>query len=199
MCRTNGVGPERVAMSQLITGPGEARPDWEAYGACVDVDPEDFYVPDGLRGAQRQPYINKAKAVCDRCTVLAACRADALKRGEKHGVWGGLSEDERKQLVKAGKTDVADVPDKQVVDLLVEGVHMPGATVVDKAHAAVILFAGGGYTKTGLARKLGVTGNMVFHWIRKAGEGKPPISEQHIAYLRKHGKLTSQTAATVTP
>lgn len=181
-------------MRQPITTPGTPRPDWELYGACVDVDPEDFYVPDGLRGAARQPYIDRAKAVCARCPVRAQCRADALKRGEQHGVWGGLSEDERRKLIKAGQTDVPDVPDHQVVDLLVHGVPMPGATVVDKAHAAVKLYALGGHTRASLARRLNAHENQVAHWIRKTNDGKPPISEQHIAFLRKHGRLTGQTA-----
>jgi WhiB family redox-sensing transcriptional regulator len=42
--------------------------------------------------------IEQAKAVCRQCTVTAECLEYAIKENQDTGVWGGLSEDERKSL-----------------------------------------------------------------------------------------------------
>ena len=42
--------------------------------------------------------IEKAKTVCGRCTVTEICLQYALETGQDSGVWGGLSEDERRAL-----------------------------------------------------------------------------------------------------
>ena len=42
--------------------------------------------------------IEEAKAVCRRCPVIDSCLAWALESGQDAGVWGGLSEDERRAL-----------------------------------------------------------------------------------------------------
>lgn len=72
---------------------GEPRPDWRNHAACRDEDPELFF-PIGNTGPALV-QIEDAKAVCRRCPVIDDCRAWALAAGEKAGVWGGLSEDER--------------------------------------------------------------------------------------------------------
>ena len=63
--------------------------DWRAKAACRDKDPELFF-PVGNTGAAYQ-QIEEAKAVCRTCKVIDACLKD-------YGVWGGLSEDERRAL-----------------------------------------------------------------------------------------------------
>jgi WhiB family redox-sensing transcriptional regulator len=42
----------------------------------------------------------RAKAICDRCPVQALCLEYALKIRESHGIWGGLNELERRQLLR---------------------------------------------------------------------------------------------------
>jgi len=42
--------------------------------------------------------IEKAKAVCRRCEVIEACLSWAMESGKDDGVWGGLSDDERRAL-----------------------------------------------------------------------------------------------------
>jgi WhiB family redox-sensing transcriptional regulator len=72
--------------------------DWRHRAACLDEDPELFF-PIGTTGpALRQ--IELAKAVCRSCGVLEECRSWALESGQEAGVWGGLSEDERRALVR---------------------------------------------------------------------------------------------------
>lgn len=64
--------------------------------ACADEDPELFFPPgdSGLALFQEE----EAKAVCRRCPLMGSCLQGALERGEAAGVWGGLSEKERRSL-----------------------------------------------------------------------------------------------------
>ena len=70
--------------------------DWRYSAACRDVDPELFY-PAGTDGPALL-RIAEAKTVCAQCPVRAECLAWAMAHGEDYGVWGGLSEDERRTL-----------------------------------------------------------------------------------------------------
>lgn len=74
--------------------------DWRHRAACRDEDPELFF-PIGTTGpALRQ--IEEAKAVCRRCLVVDDCLSWSLETSQEAGVWGGLSEDERRVLVRRG-------------------------------------------------------------------------------------------------
>ncbi|MFF8513231.1 WhiB family transcriptional regulator [Streptomyces sp. NPDC015492] len=63
---------------------------------CADVDPELFF-PVGDSGPALLQE-EEAKTVCRRCPLQAACLQGALDRGEAAGVWGGMSEKERRSL-----------------------------------------------------------------------------------------------------
>ncbi|MCK9894901.1 WhiB family transcriptional regulator [Frankia sp. AgB32] len=70
--------------------------DWRHRALCRDEDPELFF-PIGTTGpAERQ--VEEAKAVCARCAVTSDCLNWALDTGQDSGVWGGMSEDERRAL-----------------------------------------------------------------------------------------------------
>ncbi|WP_327259826.1 MULTISPECIES: WhiB family transcriptional regulator [unclassified Streptomyces] len=64
--------------------------------ACADEDPELFF-PIGDTGPALL-QVEEAKAVCRRCPLMERCLQGALERGETAGVWGGLSEPERRSL-----------------------------------------------------------------------------------------------------
>ena len=70
--------------------------DWRHRAACLDEDPELFF-PIGNTGPALL-QIEEAKAVCRRCEVMDTCLRWALDSGQDAGVWGGLSEDERRAL-----------------------------------------------------------------------------------------------------
>jgi len=70
--------------------------DWRHGAACLDEDPELFF-PIGNTGPALV-QIEAAKAVCAQCDVGAECLQWALRTHQDHGVWGGLSEDERRAL-----------------------------------------------------------------------------------------------------
>ena len=72
--------------------------DWRDKAACLTADPELFF-PVGNTGPAVD-QIEKAKAVCARCTVSEMCLQYALDTNQDSGVWGGLSEDERRALAQ---------------------------------------------------------------------------------------------------
>jgi WhiB family redox-sensing transcriptional regulator len=70
--------------------------DWRHHAACLTEDPELFF-PIGNTGPALA-QIEEAKAVCGKCEVVDTCLKWALETGQDSGVWGGLSEDERRAL-----------------------------------------------------------------------------------------------------
>ncbi len=66
--------------------------DWTAAAACVSRDPDDLFVT----GAAQ----NRAKAVCLGCPVRTECLADSLDNRVEFGVWGGMTERERRALLR---------------------------------------------------------------------------------------------------
>jgi len=69
---------------------------WRDRAACLDKDPELFF-PIGNTGPALL-QIEEAKAVCRRCEVIETCLKLAIDSGQDAGVFGGLSEDQRRSL-----------------------------------------------------------------------------------------------------
>ena len=86
-----------------LPGPNADLWDWQLLAACRGVDSSLFFHPEGERGAARSAREASAKEVCMRCQVRAECAAHALSVREPYGVWGGLTEDEREELMGRGK------------------------------------------------------------------------------------------------
>jgi len=70
--------------------------DWRHAALCQEEDPELFF-PIGDTGPALT-QIEQAKRVCRRCPVTEACLRWALESGQDSGVWGGMSEIERREL-----------------------------------------------------------------------------------------------------
>ncbi|ASO17898.1 WhiB family redox-sensing transcriptional regulator [Actinoalloteichus hoggarensis] len=66
--------------------------DWRIKAACRDEDPDQLFV----RGAEQR----KAKLVCLGCPVRTECLAEALDNRIEFGVWGGMTERERRALLR---------------------------------------------------------------------------------------------------
>ena len=65
--------------------------DWRLQAKCLDEDPEKWFPhPSDTRG------VIAAQMTCAECPALALCRESSL--GERYGVWGGLSEEQRNRL-----------------------------------------------------------------------------------------------------
>src|SRR2546430_5780653 len=73
--------------------------DWVRRARCKDEDPELFF-PIGTSGPAAV-QIEMAKAVCCQCSVKGECLEWALGTNQDAGVWGGLSEDERRAVRRA--------------------------------------------------------------------------------------------------
>ena len=69
---------------------------WRNRAACLGENPELFF-PDGNTGPALL-QTEEAKAVCHRCEVAATCLKWAIESGQDYGVWGGMSEYERRAL-----------------------------------------------------------------------------------------------------
>lgn len=70
--------------------------NWPQRGHCRYHDPELFF-PIG-EGLAFRPQIAEAKSVCRPCPVASECLAWALQSGQDAGIWGGMTEDERRNL-----------------------------------------------------------------------------------------------------
>ena len=98
------VGPmqtvEPIAVDLLRDGDVETfgeqaeEPDWQERALCAQTDPEAFFPEKG--GSTRE-----AKRICSGCDVRAECLEYALAHDERFGIWGGLSERERRRLRRA--------------------------------------------------------------------------------------------------
>ena len=96
-----GTHAEEGAVTDMASNLGEAElaeifglPDeqsWQERALCAQTDPEAFFPEKG--GSTRE-----AKRICGRCDVKAECLEYALGHDERFGIWGGLSERERRKL-----------------------------------------------------------------------------------------------------
>jgi WhiB family redox-sensing transcriptional regulator len=88
--RTDGLGADPMGGDAL--GDDAADPmSWHERALCAETDPEAFFPEKG--GSTRE-----AKRVCLSCDVRVECLEFALGNDERFGIWGGLSERERRRL-----------------------------------------------------------------------------------------------------
>jgi len=85
-----------LADIRRLPGPVAELWDWQLRGLCRQMDTAVFFTPDRERGAIRTRREQRAKSICVRCPVLRQCREHALRAREPYGVWGGMTEHERK-------------------------------------------------------------------------------------------------------
>lgn len=87
--------PRTAASSLKPAAPNHT--NWRNYAACRTEDPELFFPLGVTPLAQRQT--SEAKQICGRCQVRSTCLDWSISTGQAIGVWGGLSEDERMELM----------------------------------------------------------------------------------------------------
>jgi WhiB family redox-sensing transcriptional regulator len=83
-----GEGPLTLTDEGVILDDGPLA--WQERALCAQTDPEAFFPEKG--GSTRE-----AKAVCASCEVRAECLEYALENDERFGIWGGMSERERRR------------------------------------------------------------------------------------------------------
>lgn len=91
-------GSKGNIVRELYVLQGEAETEaeesgWQERALCAQTDPEAFFPEKG--GSTRE-----AKRVCLTCDVRGDCLEYALENDERFGIWGGLSERERRKLKK---------------------------------------------------------------------------------------------------
>ena len=86
--------PTVTIMSAL--GVSKLNTDWHDSAHCRGEAGRDFYPPfGGERKRERVAREQRAKTVCAACPVRSQCLEHAILSGERYGVWGGLTFDER--------------------------------------------------------------------------------------------------------
>jgi WhiB family redox-sensing transcriptional regulator len=88
------VDPVRLGVPGVRTAiveDDESQLSWQADALCAQTDPESFFPEKG--GSTRE-----AKKICTSCEVRSECLEYALSNDERFGIWGGLSERERRKL-----------------------------------------------------------------------------------------------------
>jgi WhiB family transcriptional regulator, redox-sensing transcriptional regulator len=78
----------------------EAR-DWQLSARCRGTDPSMFFHPDGERGRRRHKREREAKRFCAQCPVRIQCLVYSLRSQEPYGIWGGVTENERRRILDA--------------------------------------------------------------------------------------------------
>ena len=81
----------RDVLGELLAVSGEFEEEWQERALCAQTDPEAFFPEKG--GSTRE-----AKQICNSCEVRTECLEYALGHDERFGIWGGLSERERRRL-----------------------------------------------------------------------------------------------------
>ena len=86
----------------LPTERGVVDQHWTERAACRGVDTEIFF-PEALYPTNRvlaNMHAKQAREICARCPVRIECLDEAMRRNERHGIWGGLLRHERERLKK---------------------------------------------------------------------------------------------------
>lgn len=77
---------------------------------CVGFDDETMYPdPEEMAPDVYADAVTFAKMICDGCPILTKCLGGAIQRGEKHGVWGGTTPEERSKLLAGLERLAADL------------------------------------------------------------------------------------------
>jgi WhiB family redox-sensing transcriptional regulator len=75
---------------------------WQVRAACRGPESMVFFPPSASeRREEREARETKAKSICSTCSVQRPCLDYALEIREPHGIWGGLNEHERRELLAA--------------------------------------------------------------------------------------------------
>ena len=87
---------------QWIVSVGTVNETWQLRAACRGPRSTVFFPPtSGERRDEREAREARAKVICGECSVRAECLDYALSIREPHGIWGGLNENERRELLES--------------------------------------------------------------------------------------------------
>lgn len=84
---------QRLWLAQLVAGD-----QWRTAAACRSADPDLFFPVSA--SAHNTQQVADAKSICACCPVSRECRNFALRTRQQHGIWAGMTEEERYPLIK---------------------------------------------------------------------------------------------------
>ncbi len=96
--RTAPIAGTRRSPAVTVLGSVGAMPGWRSEANCAGIDPDLFFPERGGSKELQAQQIRQAKSVCEGCIVRMMCLVDALEHQESFGIWGGMSEKERRRL-----------------------------------------------------------------------------------------------------
>ncbi len=93
-------GATTLSITELPLG----QPDWQAGAACRSEHAPLFFGPNQFEPKRvRLDREEAAKEICRVCPIIEPCREHALAQAELFGVWGGLTETERRAILADGR------------------------------------------------------------------------------------------------
>jgi WhiB family transcriptional regulator, redox-sensing transcriptional regulator len=84
----------RLVSAPQFTSSLDGELNWHVRAACRDISPNEFF-PEG-----KGKKADAAKEICVGCEVRVECLHDAIKNRIKHGIWGGMNEQERRRYAR---------------------------------------------------------------------------------------------------
>ncbi|SEB31544.1 WhiB family transcriptional regulator [Rhodococcus koreensis] len=109
---------------QVTSGPE----GWWDGAACRGIEPSVFFSPDNERGTARGQRESRARQICQDCPVLTQCREYALAVGEPYGIWGGMTEtDRRRHTNRARRGEQRPLAPPQPAPATADALHLSSA------------------------------------------------------------------------
>jgi WhiB family redox-sensing transcriptional regulator len=84
---------EYTPLPGALTAPIDEERPWVVFGACREADGDVFF-------PVTKEDVDKALAICATCPVRLECLEYALEARERYGVWGGMTEKQRRRLLR---------------------------------------------------------------------------------------------------
>ena len=94
--------PARTGTNKLESLTSEAASGWRTKAACLGTDPKTFFPVESTHGGKDSPTYITARKICATCPVRITCLTYAVETRQHYGVWGGLTPNERRHLIKGG-------------------------------------------------------------------------------------------------
>jgi len=85
-------------MDEVTPPPDHSEQEWMLRARCRTLAPSEFFPSDGVG-------VDRARKICEQCTVQPDCLEYALTYRIDHGVWGGASERERRRILRRRRLD----------------------------------------------------------------------------------------------
>jgi WhiB family redox-sensing transcriptional regulator len=74
--------------------------EWQEEGVCRSFETNTFFLENSLRGKKKSQKEKIAVSICNTCPVKMQCLEHALNTPEIYGVWGGMTEEQRHQILR---------------------------------------------------------------------------------------------------